>query len=232
MQFDIFFISYQEPNADQNWAHLRTRFPYAKRLHGIKGIHRAHQQAAKLSFTEKFWVVDGDSTVEDEFDFAPPEVMNKNQLDGILDAVYVYRARNPVNGLEHGNGGIKLLPKKQTLHMNTNTTDMTTSISKNFFPQDTVASVTCFNTDGFNTWRSAFRECVKLSSGIIEGQLNEETLKRLAVWTTQAHGDFADECLLGARAGSDYGTTYKNDVQALQKINDFAWLRKQYETKI
>ena len=226
MQFDIFFISYQEPNADQNWDHLRTRFPYAKRLHGIKGIHRAHQEAARLSFTDKFWVVDGDSQVVDDFDF----VVDSEDL--WADAVYVYRARNPVNGLEYGNAGIKLLPKTQTLAMNTDTTDMTTSISKNFFPQTTVASVTCFNTDNYNTWRSAFRECVKLASGVIEGQNNTETLERLNVWTTQARGDFADECLLGARAGSDYGTTYKNDVQALQKINDFAWLRKQYETKI
>ena len=45
--FDIFFISYQEPNADVNFAILQDRFPIAQRVHGVKGIHQAHKEAAK-----------------------------------------------------------------------------------------------------------------------------------------------------------------------------------------
>ena len=39
--YDIIFISYNEPHADNNWNNLKTRFPYAKRVNGIKGIHQA-----------------------------------------------------------------------------------------------------------------------------------------------------------------------------------------------
>ena len=45
--FEIFFISYQEPNADENWAKLKSKFPIAQRIHGVKGIHQAHIAAAK-----------------------------------------------------------------------------------------------------------------------------------------------------------------------------------------
>jgi len=38
--YDIIFISYNEPNADKNWLALKSRFPMAKRVHGIKGIHQ------------------------------------------------------------------------------------------------------------------------------------------------------------------------------------------------
>ena len=59
--FDIIFISYQEPNADKNFKHLLSRFPIAQRVHGIKGIHQAHIEAAKKALTKMFWVVDGDA---------------------------------------------------------------------------------------------------------------------------------------------------------------------------
>ena len=34
-------------------------------------------------------------------------------------------------------------------------------------PKVQVSNITAFNTDPFNTWRSAFRECTKLASAII-----------------------------------------------------------------
>ena len=65
--YDIVFISYQEPNADENYGKLKERFPLAKRLHGVKGIHQAHIAAAKKCFTKMFWIVDGDAIIENNF---------------------------------------------------------------------------------------------------------------------------------------------------------------------
>ena len=67
--YDIVFISYNEPNAEENWQRLTARFPLAKRVHGVKGIHQAHIAAAKKCFTHMFWVVDGDAVILDTFDF-------------------------------------------------------------------------------------------------------------------------------------------------------------------
>ena len=67
--YDIVFISYQEINAEENWNRLKSRFPMAKRVHGVKGIHNAHITAASKTFTEMIWVVDGDAEVLDSFNF-------------------------------------------------------------------------------------------------------------------------------------------------------------------
>ena len=45
-------ISYKEPNAEENFDKLKSRFPWAQRVHGVKGIHQAHIEAAKLCTTD------------------------------------------------------------------------------------------------------------------------------------------------------------------------------------
>ena len=67
--FDIIFISYKEVNADSNFKNLQSRFPIAQRVHGVKGIHQAHIEAAKKALTKMFYVVDGDAIIEDDFNF-------------------------------------------------------------------------------------------------------------------------------------------------------------------
>ena len=92
-----------------------------------------------------------------------------------------------------------------------------------------VSNITTFNTDPFNTWKSAFRECVKLSSKIIHGQLDAETEDRLDIWCNLAQGDFAIYALRGAQAGRLYGKENAGNVPALSKINDFSWLEQQFK---
>jgi hypothetical protein len=215
--YDIIFISYNEPNAEENFSRLKSRFPLAKRINGIKGIHQAHIAAAKKSFTRMFWVVDGDAEILDtfKFDYEAQE----------LEMVYVWHSRNPVNGLVYGNGGVKLLPKKLTMNMDTSRIDMTTSISTLFKPMPEIANITAFNTDPFSTWRSAFRECTKLASSSIDRQNDAETQQRLDTWCTLndavPYGFYA---YTGALAGRHYGQKNASNKEALSKINDFTWL--------
>jgi hypothetical protein len=220
MMYDIFFISYNEPNADQNYVLLKQKFPLAQRVHGVKGIQQAHIRTATQSLTQMFWVVDGDAVIEHNFMF-DYEVPDKD-----MDAVHVWRSRNPINELEYGYGGVKLLPKRLTMQMNINSIDMTTSISHRFRAMYEVSNSTDFNTDPFNTWKSAFRECVKLSSKVIDRQVDKETEKRLLVWCTvgadQPYGEYA---IAGALAGRVYGTDNQGNTDALRMINNFEWLR-------
>lgn len=217
--YDIIFISYNEPNADSNFKKLKERFPYAHRVHGIKGIHQAHVAAAKKAFTKMFWVVDGDAEILDTFNFD----YEVSKYD--LECVHVWRSRNPVNGLEYGYGGVKLLPKKLTQNMDVTKTDMTTSISPLFKAIDEVSNITRFNTDPFNSWKSAFRECCKLSSKIIDRQDNAETEHRLSIWCSTDTDLYAQD---GAIMGRDYGLANKDNPEALAKINDFEWLEEQF----
>lgn len=219
--YDIFFISYGELNAEANWLKLKTRFPHAKRVKDVEGIHQAHMTAAKRSFTPMFWVVDADAEVLDTFNF------EYNVWEGDYDIVHVWRSLNPVNGLEYGYGGVKLLPKKLTLALDPNKIDMTTSIGSRFKPMPEISNVTAFNTDEFSTWRSAFRECCKLGAKVIDG--TNETIERLDVWCTVANGSFSTQSISGAVAGRKFGEANQNNPSELLKINNYIWLREQYE---
>ena len=222
--YDVVFISYQEPDADTNYANLLKKVPMAKRVHGVKGIHQAHIQAAMLCNTPMFWIVDGDAKIVDDFNFdyqVPAWQYNH---------VHVWRSKNPVNGLVYGYGGIKLFPRQETIDMDISKPDMTTSISDKFVAVKTVSNITGFNTGEFETWKSAFRECCKLSSKVIDRQKDVETNKRLKIWTSIGRDKpFGEYALRGAKAGMLYGTTHKGDVAALKKINDFEWLQEQFD---
>ena len=224
--YDIVFISYNEPTADENYSALCKRYPNAKRVHGVKGIHQAHIAAAKLATTELFFVVDGDAEIIDNFNFdyyVPAYDPTGKQ------SVHVWKSQNPINGLIYGYGGVKLLPRELTLNMDTTTADMTTSISKYFKAVNKISNVTKFNTDEFSAWRSAFRECVKLSSKTIKGQLDEETEFRLNAWCTRGKDKpFGIAAIAGAKHGKNYGETNRNNLEALTKINNFDWLRNEF----
>jgi len=221
--FEIFFISYQEPNADENWKKLKNRFPFAQRIHGIKGIHQAHIAAANRSLTKMFYVVDGDAEILDNFNF-DYEVSSSE-----TDVVCVWHSQNPVNGLIYGYGGVKLLPKDKVLNMPLNSVDMTLSLSDRFRSIPIVSNITKFNTDPFNTWKSAFRECVKLASKPIDANYDDETDHRLEIWCTKGEDKpFGKFSLNGARLGKKYGLENIENPEALSKINDFDWLREQY----
>jgi hypothetical protein len=226
--YDIVFISYNEPNADKNWELLKHRFPRAQRVHGIKGIHQAHIEAAKLCTTPMFYVVDGDAVIKDTFNFD----YYVNESD--YDVVHVWRSENKVKGLEYGYGGIKLLPRQKTINMDISRPDMTTSISHRFKPVKEVANITEFNTDPFNAWKSAFRECAKLSSKVIDRQKDDETNIRLDVWTSDVgkNEPFGNYVTAGAKSGRLYGETNRGNLDALKLINDFEWLRIRFNNEI
>jgi hypothetical protein len=222
--YDIVFISYNEPNAEENYNRLKDQFPRVKRIHNVKGIHQAHIAAAKIAKTEMFWVVDGDAQIVNNFDFS--YIVTRYERD----IVHVWESKNPINDLSYGYGGVKLLPKYLTENMDVNSVDMTTSISTRFKPITHISNITVFNTDPFNTWKSAFRECVKLSSRIIDGQDDQETVNRLSVWCSkgidQLYGEYA---IKGAMAGREFGFKYVDNKVMLSKINDWQWLEDEFK---
>lgn len=231
-KLDIVFISYNESNADENYELLKSKIKdqTLHRVNGVKGIHRAHKEAAKLVQTHKFWVVDADAQIVDDFNFTVEQIpyYSRQAYTEFEETVQVWRSKNPVNGLEYGNGGVKLLPTRLTIDMDENNADMTTSISKKFKVMSEISNINKFNTDPFNSWKSAFRECVKLSSRTIAGQIDEETQHRLDVWCTETTDQYA---LDGARQGREYGTTHKDDAESLKKINDFDWLKEKFDER-
>ena len=221
--YDIVFISYQEPNADENYQQLIEVYPHAKRVHGVKGIHRAHIAAANLCNTNMFWIVDGDALLVDNFNF------DYQVAKWDSHTVHVWRSQNPINGLVYGYGGVKLFPRELTVNMDVNKLDMTTSISSKFKAVNEISNITNFNTDPFNTWKSAFRECAKLSSRIIDRQKDVETQERLQVWCSVGHDKpFGKYSIAGAKSGALFGSKHKDNTSQLKLINDFEWLKEKF----
>ena len=220
---DIIFLSYDEKYADKNYKSLASKFPRAKRVTGVAGIAEAHLAAAREASTDMFYVVDADAYILSDFNFDyMPEIYDRK-------AVYVWSSINPVNDLRYGYGGIKLFNTNMLLNYTGNSVDFATSISTRFKLMPGISNITVFNTDPFSSWRSGFRECVKLASKIISNQ-DTDTANRLNVWCTQgADQPFGEFVINGARAGAAYGKAHMNQPELLGLINDFEWLKSQFD---
>jgi hypothetical protein len=220
MAYDIFFLSYNETNADTNWSHLQHISPTARRVDGIVGLHAAHQECAKRSFTSHFFVVDADNIITDPNVFAYKIPSYDTQY------VHLWYALNPVNDLEYGWGGLKLFPKSVFSTMNTQSLDMTTSFDLKIIP--TVASTTAFNSTPYDTWRSAFREAVKLTTGIINQPNYPDNQIRLDAWKTASPS--AMNAKWSIRGAYD-GEAYAHATNDLPAINNWSWLKHEFNLR-
>ena len=222
-KLDVVFISYNETNAEANWQRVLEKSPNAFRINGIEGIVNAHRCAAELATTDMFYVVDGDAYLEDDWNFDyQPKIFDR-------DCVHAWSSRNPVNKLEYGYGGVKLLPRELTLNMNISNPDMTTNISNKFKVMPKVSNITAFNTDEFSAWRSGFRECAKLSGNILKRQLTRESEKRLNIWCTIGHNQpYGEWAIKGAIAGKKFGQENSGNLDKLSLINNFNWVKSEF----
>lgn len=222
--YDIVFISYDELNAEDNFNLIRKRFSNVKRIKNIKGIHNAHIEAAKLCTSDYFYVVDADAEVLDTFNFD----YNIEFFD--KPKIRVWRAKNIINDLVYGYGAIKLLPRTFTARMKQLNPDMSTSLGIEYEPIMELSNITKFNTSPFNTWRSAFRECTKLSSQTITNNNYTETSYRLNIWCTIGlERQYGNYCIDGANLGKQYGIDNKNNIDKLMLINDYNFLKDTYD---
>ena len=163
--YDLFFVSYEEPNADENWKLLKNKFPHARRIHGIKGIDCAHKACANESMTTMFWTVDGDTVLHNTatFSYKPP------QWD--QQYLHLWYSNNPVNNLRYGYGAVKLWPTKLVTNYSGLWLDFTSSVGNIKIIDETIAT-TAFNTSPYESWKSAFRESVKLCENLSNVFLN------------------------------------------------------------
>ncbi len=168
-ELDIFYISYDEPNAEENWADLLNKVPWAKRVHGVKGFDAAHKEAARQSETERFITVDGDNIVMDDFFEQVLDVPDTDH-DGnnISQSIFSWNAKNLLNGLVYGNGGLKCWPKEYALQMQTHEAaddgeGMEFCWKLNYIQLNDTFSEVHQTASPFQAFRAGFREGVKMS---------------------------------------------------------------------
>jgi hypothetical protein len=214
IDYDIIYLSYDEPNAEKNYADLCSKIPWAKRVHGVEGSDSAHKACAEISETDRFITIDGDNRIREEF--LNQEIDFKDHAE-LERCVISWTALNQINGLTYGNGGIKCWPKEFVLGMKTH---------ENADPNNPHAQVDfCWdvqyiqmngtfsdiynNATPWQAWRAGFREGVKmaLDRGVKPTQeqfINGhwKNLHRLWIWLmVGADAENGDWAMLGARAG-------------------------------
>jgi hypothetical protein len=223
--YEVFFLSYNELYADDNYKKLLKKVPNAIRIDGVKGIFAAHMLAASQSTKPFFWVVDADAEIIDTFNF------NYEPPPWDFDITHIWKSKNSINNLVYGNGGVKLIPRHAMFDASPNVVDITTSLNGQIKIIDEISNFNNFCVDEFSAWRSSFRECVKLSSKVIQGQVDTETEDRLKIWCTVGDDKpFGEFVIAGALAGKEYGEKNASNIEALILINDFDWLHSQFET--
>ena len=218
MPMDVVFISNGEPMADQNLQTLKQLCARAKHSQGVTGREQAYKAAAQLSDTPWFFAVFAKTEVlpDFKFDFQPDRLQAPKH--------YIFHSRNPLNGLEYGAMNINLYNRQLVLDTVPGI-DFTLSAAHEVVP--VCASISRFNTDPWITWRSAFREVIKLKQEVDQGA-GVEIQYRLKVWCTKAQGENADYCLQGANDALEYYQQVNGVDKELRLSFDWAWLQDYY----
>ena len=227
---DCIFLSYKEPNADVNWAYLRSIAPWAKRVHGIEGSDAAHKTAGAASETERFILIDGDNQPNPEFFNQQLRLDEENK-----NCVFRWRAKNDINGLCYGNGGISSWTKEFVSTMQTHEatdgspdTVVEFCFDKNYWAMHDVWSTTYPNYSPQQAWQAGFREGVKLcldrgrrpTPQEFESSTWRGNRENLIIWcTVGCDVEFGKWAIMGARQGA-YMTMF-DDSWDYTEVRDF-----------
>lgn len=221
-QMDVIFISYDEPSAEDRFKTLQKIAPRAKWVKNVQGQTEAYHTAARLSETGYFFAVFPKLEIAENFDFEFQPNRLKNPCH------YIFNCLNPVNGLEYGHGSVLLYNKKLTLQTTDPGLDFTLSAPHTHVPL--LSSINHFNETPWLTWRTAFREVIKLKQSM-DTKPTVESKFRLKKWCETGKGNNAEWSINGARDASQYYNTFKNNPDKLQLSYDWQWLKNFYEGK-
>jgi len=221
MKYDVIFLSYDEPCAEEHWQHTKKLFPYAQRVHGVKGILNAYRRCESIARTDRFYVVDGDEYILENFD------LNSAPSDSSGSFYYMWMTRNAVNDLIYPNGGVKLFPKGIFCGIEEYGVDLFVNLPHRLVNE--VASLNRFNASPFYSWRAGFRESAQLASrhsDVIERKLE---IYLLNVWCNKGFlKKYGRWCVMGARAGRKFGMENKEDRKVIELMNNYDWLRERF----
>lgn len=224
---DCIFLTYNEPEKEEFWVKIQNMVPWAVRVDGVKGSDAAHKAAADASETDRFILIDGDNMPDPDFFNQQLELHTMNE-----NKVFRWKARNHINGLMYGNGGLSCWTKKFIYNMKTHEAsdgDDKTSVEfcfhKDYWAMHDCYSTTYPNQSAEQAWTAGFREGVKmcLNQGTkpslieFESMVAKRNYDNLCIWMSVGddveHGE-------SARAGAMLGT-YLTMIGDFECFKDF-----------
>jgi hypothetical protein len=216
---DIIFFSNGETCADSNYEHLLSitkDLPNKViRIDKINGRVASQHAAANASTTPWYFLVNAKLRVSEKFDFSWQPNVYKSRRH------YIFTATNPVNKLEYGHQAIVANNKKLTLNTVVRGLDFTMDSRTEVV--DVNSGVALYNSSKWDTWRTSFRECIKLAYA-------KDTVSkdRLNTWLTVGQGEFAQYSLQGAKDAVDYYNSVDGDLEKLKLSYDWDWIKQYY----
>jgi len=225
---DIVYISNGEPDAERWFNHLTTvaeaQIPHGlqkiRRVQNVNGRIAAYHAAARASESDWFFAVFAKLEVVGSFDFAwQPDYWQEAKH-------YIFHSRNCLNNLEYGHMGVIAYNKRLVLDTIESGLDFTLSKKHTVVPE--LSAIAYFNQDPWMTWRTAFREVLKLKQFMSDSP-TLETEYRLDTWLTVAKGDNAEWCLRGAQDAVNYYTEVAGDHDKLMLSFDWPWLAGRFK---
>ncbi len=245
---DVVFLSYDEPNADENFAWLKENLPRAKRVHGVAGFDAAHRRVGEVAETPHVVTIDADNSI---LDFA----FFKHRMDVAASdrhCIFSFRARNAHNALEYGNGGVKIWPTSSLLTLRTHENSATTAAAVDFcwalpyYQADRLVSEVRVTATPQQAFRAGFREGVKLNmldgvtayeaqTGVSRAEalvshVGSGNVERLRVWcSVGAHVENGEWAIFGARLGCVL--TALEDFET-DRVADYPWLERFWDEEV
>jgi len=238
---DCIYLTYDEPQREEFWVKIKNMVPWARRVDGVKGSDAAHKAAAAASDTDRFILIDGDNLPDPAF-FNQTLVFSSEEYE---NAVFRWRARNHVNGLMYGNGGLSSWTKEFVANMKTHeASDGRTETQVEFcFDPLYWAMHDCFSTtypngSAFHTWRAGFREGVKMcldrgrkpSISEFQNRVHSKNLDNLTIWhNVGADVEYGEWAIAGSRMGTYMTMLTQWDHTQVQNFDALAELFKTIE---
>jgi hypothetical protein len=219
---DIVFLSNGEAGADENYEHLLNVTKGLKnrvvRVDGVNGRVAAYHAAAEASQTSWMFTVFAKLKVNSKFDWT----WQPDRLQ--VPKHYIFYASNPVNGLVYGHQAMISYNKQITLSNTGKGLDFT--LDSEHEVVEINSGVAKYNTDEFSTWRTSFREAIKL-------RLDDSTISkhRLKIWSTVGEGDYAQYSIQGAQHAVEYYESVNGELDKLRLSYDWPWLKEYFNTK-
>lgn len=220
---DIVYLSNGETGADKNWEHLlqvtKGRPNRVVRVDGVNGRVAAYHAAASASETPWMFTVFAKLTINPKFDWDwQPDRMQAPKH-------YIFNAKNPVNGLIYGHQAMIAYHKNLVLNNQGHGLDFTLDDLHEVVPL--LSGTANYNTDPFSTWRTSFREVVKLKA-----EDTDIARERLDAWMNKGEGDFAEYSIQGAQNAAKYYDEVNGDFDALRLSYEWAWLKERFVKEI
>lgn len=216
---DIVFFSNGESCAEDNYKHLlelTKNLPNkVHRVDKVNGRVKSQHAAAHAAQTPWYFLVNAKLKVKDDFDFG----WQPNRMKG--NRHYIFTCTNQVNGLEYGHQAIVVNNRRLTLNTEIRGLDFTMDSPTEVLNIN--SGITMYNSSEYDTWRTSFRECIKLK------YYNDADAKlRLNTWATVGNGTYGDLSILGANDAIGYYDSVNGELEKLMLTYDWDWLNQYY----